>query len=58
MAEVDETVFTAAGAFLGARKDMSDEQRLVSYGLFKQATIGDVNTDRPGMLDFVGKAKW
>ena len=21
-------------------------------------TIGDVNTARPGMLDFVGKAKW
>ena len=22
------------------------------------ATVGDVNTARPGMLDFVGKAKW
>ncbi|KAH7341938.1 Acbp from Moniliophthora Perniciosa [Rhizoctonia solani] len=22
------------------------------------STIGDVNTTRPGMLDFVGKAKW
>ena len=22
------------------------------------ATVGDVNTTRPGMLDFVGKAKW
>ncbi|KAF5359253.1 hypothetical protein D9756_003092 [Leucocoprinus leucothites] len=21
-------------------------------------TVGDVNTTRPGMLDFVGKAKW
>jgi acyl-CoA-binding protein len=28
------------------------------YGLFKQAKIGDVNIDRPGMLDFTGKAKW
>ena len=28
------------------------------YGLFKQGTVGDVNTDRPGMLDFKGKAKW
>jgi diazepam-binding inhibitor (GABA receptor modulating acyl-CoA-binding protein) len=28
--------------------------------LFKQATVGDVNTDRPGMLslDLKGKAKW
>lgn len=22
------------------------------------ASVGDVNTDRPGLLDFVGKAKW
>ena len=22
------------------------------YSLYKQATVGDVNTDRPGMLDF------
>lgn len=28
------------------------------YGLFKQANVGDVNTARPGMLDFKGKAKW
>jgi hypothetical protein len=24
----------------------------------KTATIGDVNTTRPGMMDFTGKAKW
>ncbi|KAM4710672.1 acyl-CoA-binding protein-like [Anableps anableps] len=28
------------------------------YGLYKQATVGDVNTERPGMFDFTGKAKW
>lgn len=29
------------------------------YGLYKQATVGDVNTERPtSMMDFVGKAKW
>ena len=28
------------------------------YSLYKQGSIGDVNTDRPGMLDFKGKAKW
>ena len=39
--------------------------RLWSYtfqAIFKlvyfQATVGDVNTTRPGMLDFTGKAKW
>ena len=28
------------------------------YALYKQATVGDINTERPGMLDFKGKAKW
>ncbi|XP_046647377.1 acyl-CoA-binding protein homolog [Daphnia pulicaria] len=28
------------------------------YALFKQATVGDVNVARPGMLDLKGKAKW
>ena len=38
----------------------SDEQKLRVYGLFKQATVGDVNTPQPSMmsLDFAGKAKW
>ena len=37
---------------------LPDEKKLEIYGLFKQATVGDVNTARPGMLDFKGKAKW
>ncbi|KAK5862311.1 hypothetical protein PBY51_017721 [Eleginops maclovinus] len=36
----------------------TDEELLELYGLYKQATVGDVNTERPGMLDFKGKAKW
>ncbi|AKJ27683.1 acyl-CoA-binding protein [Caldimonas brevitalea] len=28
------------------------------YALFKQASSGDVEGDRPGMTDFVGRAKW
>lgn len=24
----------------------------------KQASVGDCNTARPGMVDFVGRAKW
>ncbi|XP_045075571.1 acyl-CoA-binding protein-like isoform X2 [Coregonus clupeaformis] len=30
----------------------------VVYGLYKQATIGNVNTERPGIFDFQGKSKW
>ncbi|XP_029967237.1 acyl-CoA-binding protein [Salarias fasciatus] len=36
----------------------ADEEMLRIYALFKQANVGDVNTARPGMLDFTGKAKW
>jgi hypothetical protein len=39
-------------------KDIDDTQRLQLYGLYKQSTIGDVNCDRPNVLDFVGTAKW
>ncbi|KAK2188188.1 hypothetical protein NP493_142g04034 [Ridgeia piscesae] len=36
----------------------NDSEMLEIYGLYKQATVGDVNTERPGMFDMKGKAKW
>ncbi|XP_070767562.1 acyl-CoA-binding domain-containing protein 7 [Enoplosus armatus] len=36
----------------------TDQELLDLYGLYKQAVVGDINTDRPGMLDLKGKAKW
>ncbi|EKM78085.1 hypothetical protein AGABI1DRAFT_114914 [Agaricus bisporus var. burnettii JB137-S8] len=36
----------------------TQDDQLFFYARFKQATIGDVNIPRPGMLDFTGKAKW
>ncbi|KNZ45342.1 diazepam-binding inhibitor (GABA receptor modulator, acyl-CoA-binding protein) [Puccinia sorghi] len=36
----------------------SQEEKLEFYALFKQATEGDVTSDRPGMMDFTGKYKW
>ena len=36
----------------------SNEEKLKMYALAKQANVGDVNTSRPGMFDFTGKAKW
>ncbi|KDO23875.1 hypothetical protein SPRG_10022 [Saprolegnia parasitica CBS 223.65] len=32
--------------------------KLKMYALFKQATEGSCTSPKPGMLDFVGKAKW
>jgi len=28
------------------------------YALYKQANVGDVDGDRPGFIDLVGRAKW
>ncbi|XP_030012871.1 acyl-CoA-binding domain-containing protein 7 [Sphaeramia orbicularis] len=36
----------------------SDQELLDLYGLYKQAVVGDVNINRPGMADLKGKAKW
>ena len=36
----------------------SDAELLELYGLYKQATAGDVPGARPGMLDFKGRAKY
>ena len=36
----------------------NDSEMLELYGFYKQATVGDVNIDRPGMLNVKGRAKW
>ncbi len=39
-------------------KRPSNDQLLELYGLYKQATEGDVTGARPGMLDIKGRAKY
>ncbi|BAF12450.2 Os03g0576600 [Oryza sativa Japonica Group] len=36
----------------------SNEDKLILYGLYKQATVGDVNTSRPGIFAQRDRAKW
>ncbi|CAD6185337.1 unnamed protein product [Caenorhabditis auriculariae] len=36
----------------------SNDQKLAFYSLFKQATVGDVNTERPGIFSLVERKKW
>uniref|UniRef100_A0AAY5EHE4 Delta(3)-Delta(2)-enoyl-CoA isomerase n=1 Tax=Electrophorus electricus TaxID=8005 RepID=A0AAY5EHE4_ELEEL len=51
--------FNNAKAQLGTlKKDPGNHVKLKIYALFKQATQGPCNTPKPGMLDFVNKAKW
>ena len=42
----------------GLSKRPSNYQLLALYGLYKQATEGDVQGSRPGMLDIKGRAKF
>lgn len=36
----------------------NNDDKLKFYSLFKQATVGDVNTERPGFFSIVEKMKW
>jgi len=51
--------------FLKAKEDVrklterpTDQELLDLYGYFKQATIGDCNTDRPGIFSLKERYKW
>ncbi|KAK8514586.1 hypothetical protein V6N13_103252 [Hibiscus sabdariffa] len=39
-------------------ENTTNEDKLILYGLFKQATVGPVNTSRPGIFNLREKAKW
>ncbi len=39
-------------------KTPSNDDLLALYGLYKQATAGDVAGSRPGLFDVKGRAKW
>ncbi|XP_071369225.1 acyl-CoA-binding protein-like isoform X2 [Centroberyx affinis] len=58
MADLKAKFDTAAEEVKQLKVKPSDAEMLKVYSLFKQSTVGDVNTARPGMLDFTGKAKW
>ncbi|KAL9870031.1 acyl-CoA-binding domain-containing protein 7 [Geothlypis trichas] len=56
---------TLQADFDGAAEDVkklktrpTDEELKELYGFYKQATVGDINIECPGMLDLKGKAKW
>ncbi|KAK2839375.1 hypothetical protein Q5P01_013115 [Channa striata] len=58
MADLQAKFETAAAEVKQLKAKPTEDEMLQVYALFKQATVGDVNTARPGMFDFTGKAKW
>ena len=57
MAEVTDFE-SAVAAVQGLSRDPGNDVKLRLYGLYKQATSGDVSGKRPGFLDMVGRAKY
>ncbi|CAG9840124.1 unnamed protein product [Diabrotica balteata] len=55
---LDERFQKAADDIKNLKSKPTDNDLLEIYGLFKQATEGDITTARPGLLDLKGKAKW
>ncbi|KAM3823005.1 acyl-CoA-binding domain-containing protein 7 [Vipera latastei] len=49
---------TAAENVKKLKSKPTDDELKELYGLYKQATVGDINTECPGMLDLKGRAKW
>lgn len=39
-------------------KTMTDDELKEVYGLYKQATVGDINIEKPSATDLKGAAKW
>lgn len=55
---LQENFNKAAENVKNLKKTPADNDLLELYGLYKQATVGDCNTEKPGFLDFKGKSKW
>lgn len=54
-----KTLFEAAVANSSKLAERPDNATLLRiYGLYKQATQGDVQGAKPGFSDLVGRAKW
>jgi len=39
-------------------KGIPEDRKLDADALYKQATSGDINIERPGVMDMKGKAEW
>ena len=50
--------FADAQARIKPVTGLGNDTLLDLYALYKQATVGDVSGDRPGMMDLRGRAKY
>lgn len=55
---LEEQFLLAKEQILTLSEKPSNETMLKLYGLYKQGSTGDVNLEKPGVFDFVAKAKY
>ena len=58
MTELEQKFEDAKKRVMELPEKPGNEAMLELYALNKQATIGDINIDKPGMFDFVAAAKY
>ena len=58
MSDLQAQFETAAKEVQSLAKKPDDQSMLKLYALYKQATVGDVQGNRPGFSDFSGRFKY
>jgi len=58
MAELADRFAAATEAVKELPERPGNDDMLRLYALYKQGSVGDASGDRPGMMDFVGRAKY
>lgn len=58
MSDLQTQFETAAQEAQALPKKPSNENLLLLYSYYKQATVGDVSGKRPGFTDMIGRAKY
>jgi diazepam-binding inhibitor (GABA receptor modulating acyl-CoA-binding protein) len=58
MSDIESAFATALEDVKQLRERPENQDLLRLYALYKQATSGDVSGERPGMIDFVNRAKY
>ncbi len=58
MSDLDQSFQQAIENLKGLDVEPDDNTKLHLYALYKQATVGDVQGEKPGFFDFVGAAKY
>ena len=55
---LNDTFIQATKDIMKIKKNPADQDMLQVYALYKQATVGDCNTEQPAFFNIKASAKW